>query len=88
MRKLSLGGGPPPGSPPQAHIDWLTKSVRTIEQASQENDITDLGQNFTTDAAPTLTTALAVSSPTLANTNAVLATVLAFFKKGGPNRTA
>jgi len=62
-------------------------SLREIERASQENDIVEIAQNFSFDAAVTQTLALAVASPTLANTNAVLATLIDLLKKGGLNRT-
>jgi hypothetical protein len=55
MRKLSLGGGPAINATVQARLDWTYRAIRTIEQGSQENDVTDLGQNFTFDAAATPT---------------------------------
>lgn len=62
-------------------------SLNEIEAASHENDLLDISQNFTFDTAPTQTTTLLVGSPTLANTNAVLATLLQIMQKGGLNRT-
>ncbi len=57
-----------------------------IERASHEADTTEMAQNFTFDAAFTQTLQLAVASPTLANTNAVLATLIQILQKGGINR--
>ena len=62
-------------------------ALKEIERASQDNDITDIGQSFTLDATPVQTTQLLVASPTLANTNAVLATLLQTLQKGGINRS-
>ena len=62
-------------------------SLREIFQASQENDVGTNAQNFTFTGTVTETLNLNVSSPTLANTNAVLATLLEIFQRGGLNRT-
>jgi hypothetical protein len=68
--------------------DMATKaSIQELERASHEADITEMAQNFTFDASFTQTLALTVSSPTLANTNLVLATLLQMMQKGGLNRT-
>jgi len=88
MKKLSLGGGPPLSAPVEVRLDWAYRALRTIEQGSQENDVSDLGQNFSFDAAVTPVTTLLVATPSLANTNAVLATLLTYLQKGGPNRAA
>ena len=62
-------------------------ALQEIAAASHENDVVDLAQNFGFDAPVTVTTSLSVASPTLANTNAVLATVLHIMQKGGINRS-
>jgi hypothetical protein len=62
-------------------------SLREIERASHENDVGEAAQNFSFTGAVTVTTNLNISSPTLANTNAVLATLLEILQKGGINRT-
>jgi hypothetical protein len=61
-------------------------ALTEIAAASRENDVVDIAQNFSFDTEPAQTTALLVGSPTLANTNAVLATVLQIMQKGGINR--
>ena len=65
----------------------LQAAVIELAQASKENDICDVAQNITFDVEPSQTTALTVSAPTLANTNAVLATLIQIMKKGGINRS-
>lgn len=62
-------------------------SFSEIERASHENDVVEIAQNFTFDAAVTQAFQLMVAAPTLANTNAVLATLLQIMQKGGLNRT-
>jgi hypothetical protein len=62
-------------------------ALNEIMRASHEADTTEMAQNFTFDASPTQTLRLLVGSPTLANTNAVLATLLEMLQKGGLNRT-
>lgn len=58
-----------------------------IERASHEADTTEMAQNFTFDATFTSTLQLAVAAPTLANTNAVLASLIQILQKGGLDRT-
>jgi hypothetical protein len=60
---------------------------REIERASHENDVLDIAQAFSFTGTPVQTTTLNVSAPTLANTNAVLATLLQIMQKGGLHRT-
>ena len=62
-------------------------ALQEIQAASHENDVCDIGQNFSTDVPISQTLELLVGSPTLANTNAVLATLLQIMKQGGINRT-
>jgi hypothetical protein len=62
-------------------------SLTEIARASQDGDITDIGQAFTMDATPAQTLALLVASPTLANTNLVLANLIQILQKGGLNRS-
>lgn len=62
-------------------------ALREIERASHESDITEMAQNFSVDTPPAQTLQLLVGSPTLANTNAVLATLLQILQKGGLNRS-
>lgn len=66
----------------------IQKLFNQIVEASQTGDTTDIGGAFfLTGAAPTPTRNLNVTSPTLANVVAVLATLLADLKAGGANRT-
>ncbi len=63
-------------------------ALAEIERASHENDIGEIAQNFTfDDPAFTQTFALLTGTPTLANTNKVLATLLLLMQKGGLHRT-
>jgi hypothetical protein len=62
-------------------------SLIELANASQENDVVTMAQNFDFTGTPTQTTNLNVSSPTLANVTAVLATFLQVHQKGGINRT-
>jgi hypothetical protein len=58
-------------------------SLVEIARASADDNLTDIGQGFNMDATPALTTQLLVTSPTLANTNLVLANLLLALQKGG-----
>lgn len=71
-----------PGIP--ANIQAL---FNQIVEASQAGDITDIGAAFTIDGDYTPTRTLNVTSPTLANIAAVLATLIADLQRGGTNRT-
>jgi hypothetical protein len=62
-------------------------ALTEIARASQDGDVVDIGQAFTMDATPVLTTQLLVTAPTLANTNLVLANLLQALQKGGINRS-
>lgn len=58
-----------------------------IVQASQSGDIVDIASAFTLTGTLVPTRNLNVTSPTVANVAAVLATLLADLKAGGSNRT-
>lgn len=74
---------PLPNVPPN-----IQKLFNQIVEASQTGDTTDIGGAFSlTGAVSTPTRNLNVTSPTLANVVAVLATLLADLKAGGANRT-
>lgn len=62
-------------------------ALAEIQRASHENDLVEAAQNFSFDAPPTETLTLQVGAPSLANTNAVLATLLQIHQRGGLNRT-
>ena len=62
-------------------------ALSEIQSASHENDVGEIAQNFSFTGVPTDTLDLNVSAPTLANTNAVLATLLGIMQRGGLNRT-
>ena len=80
MRKLYKQ--PMPGIPAN-----LQAMFNQIVEASQSGDITDIGGAFTVTGTYTPTRTLNVTSPTLANVVAVLATLIADLKAGGANRT-
>jgi hypothetical protein len=71
-----------PGIP--ANIQALFNQIR---DASQAGDITDIGGAFSITGTFTPTRTLNVTSPTLANAVAVLATLISDLKAGGSNRT-
>lgn len=58
-----------------------------IVRASQEADVVDLGQAFTISGTYTATRTLNVTSPSLANIAAVLATFLSDLQHGGSTKT-
>lgn len=58
-----------------------------IVQASQAGDITDIGGAFNITGTFTPTRTLNVTSPTIANVAAVLATLISDLTAGGSNRT-
>lgn len=58
-----------------------------IIQASQDGDITDIGGAYTITGTFTETRTLNVTSPTLANAVAVLATLILDLQRGGSTRT-
>jgi dihydroorotate dehydrogenase len=62
-------------------------SLNELGQASHENDVVDIAQNFNMIGTLTQTTDLNLSSPTVANCAAVLGTLLEIMQKGGINRT-
>ena len=80
MRKLYQSNMP--GIPPQ-----IQGVFNEIFRASQEADIIDIGQAYTITGAFTPTRSLNVSSPTLANAVAVLATLISDLKAGGTKKT-
>jgi hypothetical protein len=58
-----------------------------IFRASQDGDIVDIGQAFTITGTFTATRTLNVTSPTLANAVAVLATLISDLQHGGSTKT-
>lgn len=63
-------------------------ALEELMRASHEADTTEIAQNISFDNAGfTQTLQLLVNSPTLANTNLVLATLILMLQKGGPNRS-
>jgi len=58
-----------------------------IFRASQEADVVDIGQAFTISGSFTPTRTLNVTSPTLANIAAVLATLISDLQRGGSTKT-
>jgi len=65
----------------------IQKVFNTIFQASKDADNVDIAQGYTITGNFTPTRELNVSSPSLANIAAVLATLLSDFQAGGPTRT-
>lgn len=65
----------------------LQGSLREIERASHESDLTEIGKAFSITGTFTPTFTLNVTSPTLANIANVIATLLDTIQKGGTTRT-
>lgn len=65
----------------------LQSTFNEIFRASQDGDIVDIGQAFSITGTYTQTRALNVTSPTLANIAAVLATFLSDLQAGGATKT-
>lgn len=63
-------------------------ALREIQNASFQNDVVDIANIFSFTGTVTDTTDLNLSSPTLANVAAVLATLLQTMQKGNVNRTS
>jgi hypothetical protein len=77
MRPLALGA-PIPGR----ELEWIQQALREVEDASYE-DIAEVADAFSANAAFTETREVNVSAPTAANLAAVLATLLSDLKKRG-----
>ncbi len=73
--------------PVTIHIDNVPASLNEIQNASRENDVVEIAQNFSFTGTPTTTTNLNVSAPTVANVAAVLATLIEIMQRGGLSRT-
>jgi hypothetical protein len=58
-----------------------------VFRASQENDTIDIAQPYTITGSFTPTRTLNVTSPTIANVAAVLATLIQDLKRGGTSKT-
>lgn len=71
-----------PGLPPA-----VQQMYSEICRASQDGDIVDIGAAYTINGAFTETRTLNVSSPTIDNVAAVLATLIADLKRGGATKT-
>jgi hypothetical protein len=65
----------------------IQRAFNQITAASRDADLVDISQGYTITGSYTATRTLNVTSPTLANIAAVLATFLADCQAGGPNRT-
>ncbi len=62
-------------------------ALNELQNASRENDLVDIAQNFSMTGTLTSTTVLNLSAPTAANIAAVLGTLLEIMQKGNINRT-
>lgn len=62
-------------------------ALNEIQLASAEVDLTDIANTFIVSGSYTRTTTLNVTSPTLANAVAFLATFIDDCKRGGANRS-
>jgi hypothetical protein len=80
MRKLYQSQMP--GIPPQ-----IQNVFNEIFSASQDGDIVDIGQAYTFTGTFTKTRQLNVTTPTLANIAAVLATLISDLQSGGSTKS-
>jgi hypothetical protein len=71
-----------PGVPPN-----IQNVFNEIFRASQEADIIDIGQAYTFTGSFTKTRQLNVTTPTLANAVAVLATLISDLQSGGSTKS-
>jgi hypothetical protein len=62
-------------------------ALAEIQRASHENDLAEIAQSFSIIGTVTPTTALNVTSPTLANIANFVATLVQAMQRGGINRT-
>lgn len=85
MRQVTLIGFPF-GSLDQK-FDWLHAQLREIEKASRENDLVTIANAFTISGAYTTTRNLNVSTATLSDLIAFVATFIDDCRKGGSTRT-
>lgn len=68
--------------------DQATRTaLQELESASAENDLLDIANEFTISGSYVRTTTLNVTTPTLANAVAFLATFIDDCKRGGAHRT-
>ena len=86
--KVVVLGQLPPGASVDQKINWIMQSLRTIELASQQEEVARIADSYTATGTPTVTRDINVSSPTLANAVAVLATLLDDIRKRGTRRVA
>jgi hypothetical protein len=84
MKPLVLGQAPPNATDKQK-LDWIISALRKIELASRE-DTDAIWDIYSYTGTLTVTRALNVSSPTLANAVAVLSTLIDDSKKRGTHR--
>lgn len=77
LKKSQIAGLPPN----------IQAAFNEIFRASQEADVVDIGGAFTITGTFTPTRTLNVTSPTLANAVAVLATLLSDLQHGGSTKT-
>jgi hypothetical protein len=87
MKPLVLGQLPMNATAEQK-LNWIIQSLRTIELASQQQDVARIADSYTTTGTATATRDLNVTAPTLANAVAVLATFLADTRARGVRRVA
>lgn len=85
MRQVTLIGFP--SGTLEQKFAWLHAQLREIEKASRENDIITLSNAFTVSGTYTATRTLNVSTATLSDLIAFVATFIDDCKRGGVNRT-
>ena len=86
--KVVVLGQMPPGASVDQKINWIIQSLRTIELASQQEEVARIADSYTTTGTITVTRDINVTSPTAANAVAVLATLLDDIRKRGTRRVA
>ena len=86
--KVVVLGQLPPGASVDQKINWIMQSLRTIELASQQEEVARIADSYTTTGTITVTRDINVTSPSTANVVAVLATLLDDIRKRGVRRVA
>lgn len=85
MRRTTLAGNP--GVAPQQQIMWLISAVQELARASADENLVDIGKAYTVTGTFTDTRTLDVSTATLPDVIALLATLIGDLQRGGATRS-
>lgn len=85
MKKVTIVGAPSGNLENQTR--WIVGRLHELAEATQQNDPVDLAQSFTITGAFTITRTLDVSTATLPDVIALIATFITDLQRGAINRT-